>query len=70
MNCKNAFIPLEVQCLWCGGQMERTTIHLSGTLNYVTYLCKQCGGIAQFVANDRQAISCIEVEYKSSDTET
>lgn len=67
---KNTFIPLEAQCFWCKGQTERVTIYLSGTLNYVTYLCKRCGGISQFVVNDRQAISDVEVEYKSPDKET
>lgn len=69
MTRRNAFIPLEIQCFWCNGQMERVTLY-SGTLNCVTYFCKQCGGVSHFAVNDKQKITSIEVEYKSPDKET
>ena len=68
MTSRNAFIPLEIQCFWCNGQMERGTVH-SGTLNCVTYFCNRCGGVSHFAVNDKQKITSIEVEYKSPDKE-
>jgi len=69
MNHRNTFIPLDVQCFWCNGQMDRGTV-ISGALNCVTYFCKRCGGVAHFAVNDKQKISSIEVEYKSPDKGT
>ncbi len=69
MTRRNTFIPLDIQCFWCNGQMDRGTV-VSGTLNCVTYFCKQCGGVSHFAVNDKQKISSIEVEYKSPDKGT
>ncbi len=46
MNRRNTFIPLDIQCFWCNGKMDRGTT-ITGTLNCVTYFCKQCGGGAK-----------------------
>ena len=70
MTRRNTFIPLDIQCFWCNGQMERGTVISSGTLSCVTYFCKQCGGVSHFAVNDKQKISSIEVEYKSPDKGT
>ncbi len=66
MASKNSvpFIPLDIQCFWCNGQMERGTVRV-GTFTSATYFCKQCGGVSHFAVNDKQKISSIEVEYKS-----
>jgi len=69
MTRRNTFIPLEIQCFWCNGQMDRGTVH-SGTLNYVTYFCKRCGGVSHFAVNDEQKIARIDVEYKSQNEGT
>lgn len=69
MISKNTFIPLNIQCFWCNGKMERGTV-LSSTLSCATYFCKQCGGVSHFAVNDKKKISSIEVEYKSPDEET
>ena len=66
---RNTYIPLDIQCFWCNGQMKRGTA-ISGELNCVTYFCKRCGGVSHFAVNDKQKISCIEVEYKSQDKGT
>ena len=70
MTRRNTFIPLDIKCFWCNGQMERGTVVSSCTLNCVTYFCKQCGGVSHFAVNDKQKISSIEVEYKSPDKGT
>lgn len=66
MNHRNTFIPLDIQCFWCNGQMDRGTV-VSGELNCVTYFCKQCGGVSHFAVNDKRKINGIEVEYKSTE---
>lgn len=62
MARRNTFIPLDIQCFWCNGHMERG-ITTYGELNCVTYFCKRCGGVSHFAVNDRQKISSIEVKY-------
>lgn len=69
MNRRNTFIPLDIQCFWCNGQADRGTVN-SGTLNAVTYFCTRCGAVSHFAVNDKQKITSIEVEYKSTDKGT
>ena len=69
MNCRNTFIPSEIQCFWCNGQMK-IGMDISGTLSCVTYFCKQCGGVSHFAVNDKIKIKSIEVKYKMSEEET
>lgn len=63
------FIPSDIQCFWCNGWMKRGTVH-SGTIDHVTYICRECGGVAHFAVNHKQKITAIEVEYKSDEPQT
>lgn len=66
MNSRNTFIPLEIQCFWCNGQMERRMLTFD-TITCVTYFCKQCGGVSHFAVDEKQKIKSIKVEYESPD---
>lgn len=65
----HTFIPTEIQCYWCNGPMKRGTLY-SGTLEHVTYFCRECGGVDHFAVNHEQKITAIEVEYKSNEPQT
>lgn len=47
------YVPADIQCFWCNGHMQQkgTTCMGSG-LNYISYFCKDCGGIAHFAKED------------------
>jgi len=62
----HTFIPNEIQCYWCNGQMNRGIAYSGSGLNHVTYFCRECGGVAHFAVNHEQKITAIDVEYKSS----
>ena len=63
----HTFIPNEIQCYWCNGQMNRGIAYSGTRLEHVTYFCRECGGVAHFAVNHEQKITSIEVEYKSNE---
>ena len=60
-----AYIPSEIECIWCGGRMRRGTAFSSPSINHVTYFCVSCGAVVHFAVNHKKKISGIEVEYKT-----
>ena len=60
------YIPLNMQCFWCNGNMNRGSCH-DGRLSHVTYFCKDCGAVAHFAKNSTQKIDSIEVQYYSKE---
>lgn len=64
---RNTFIPRDTQCFWCNGHMKIGTCRTGPGIEHVTYFCAECGAVSHFAVSDKQKISSIEVEYKSSD---
>lgn len=59
------FQPSDIQCYYCNGQMKVGGVIKSGSgLNYISYFCKDCGGIAHFARYDNKKIKGFDVKYE------
>ena len=64
------FQPSEIQCYWCNGRMKvGGVIKSGGGINYISYFCKNCGGIAHFARHDDKKIKGFDVQYKYDEQE-
>lgn len=64
---RHTFIPNEIQCFWCNGEMKVGTLFTGSSTNHVSYFCKRCGAVSHFAMIEKRKITAIEVEYKSDE---
>ena len=57
------YIPLNIQCFWCNGQMKRGVSHSGSDFEHATYFCQDCGAVSHFAVNHKVPIDSISVEY-------
>lgn len=58
------YVPADIQCFWCNGHMQQKGATSMGSgLNYISYFCKDCGGIAHFARHDDRNIKTFTINY-------
>lgn len=66
---KSNYIPSDIKCFWCNGHMqEHGATAMGAGMNYITYFCNDCGGIAHFAVDTERdtRIESFEIKYNRS----